>query len=170
MYCCKCGVKLAAEAAYCHKCGALVYSDKQNQIAESRRWPHPQINNPEDRALVEELLSIDRRPNRCHACGQAEDLLSWDFGVGKPVGTEREWAGTAMSVVLSALTLPLFGVGAVQLPGRSTRLRILPLKLVLCARCYQGKKSYESHPWSPALRRHGYTEFVGAEDLRALKT
>jgi hypothetical protein len=126
------------------------------------------ITDPEDRALVEELLSIDVKTNRCNACGQTTKLLRWDFGLGKPVASARNWAGTALSVGLSALTIPLVGLGAVQLPGRSTRFRILRFQLVLCEHCYQKKHGFEAHPWWAVLRKHGYTEFLSAADLRGL--
>jgi|SRR5579859_1861248 len=160
MYCCKCGARLVPEADYCHKCGAAVPSQHKPHVISGGGQPGTRDLSSEDTALVKELRSIDRRSERCHSCNCKEGLLSWQFGLGKPVSNQMEWGETALSVAFSAITIPLIGIGALRLPGRSTRLRVLPLRLTLCRNCYAAKKGYESHPWWSVLRQHGYTEFV----------
>jgi hypothetical protein len=168
MYCCKCGTKIVAEAAFCHKCGQPVYAEGEVVATQTQSPQGPSERTP-DSALMRELASIDKQAHCCHACGKKDQLLSWDFGLGKPIGTKREWAKTAVSVAVSAVTIPLLGAGMLQLPGTSTRLSVLPLKLVLCSDCHKSKKSYDVHPWWAPLRRYGYTEFVSAQALKTLR-
>ena|SRR5215471_4038719 len=170
MHCCKCGTRVGNDAEYCHKCGASVYTSQEKLLAERRQQQCSQIDNPKDRSLVEELLNIDADTTRCHACGQKENLSFWDFGLGKPISAKRDWTQTALSIAISAATIPLAGVGVVRLPSRSIELSVFRLKLVLCSGCYQQRRGYEAHPFWAALRRHGYTEFISAEVLGASKS
>ena len=160
MYCCKCGARLLQESDYCHKCGEAVPTLHKPQVISHSGPKHAKDLNSEDTALIKELRSIDRRSDRCHACDCKEGLLSWEFGLGKPISNQWEWGETALSVAFSAITIPLLGVGALRIPGKSTRLRVLPLKLRLCKDCQAAKKGYKSHPWWNVLRQYGYTEFV----------
>ena len=164
MYCCKCGTQLMSDSVSCHNCGWAVPAEPPRQV-RAVLLPGSSVHN-QDAALIKELRSIDRRPHNCHSCGRTEDLLAWNFGLGKPVSSQREWTGTALSIAFSAVTIPLLGIGALQTPRKSTLFRILPLKLVLCRDCLGKKKGYEVHPWWALLRRYGYTEFVHPEHMK----
>jgi hypothetical protein len=126
--------------------------------------------NKEQRQLIEELLPINQKPHECHACGRTDNLYDWNFGLGKKISTKRAWGGTAWSLAISAITVPLIGAGGVQLPGKKTRLRVLRLRLVLCDSCRQQRLDYSVHPWWAMANRLGYSEFLNAEQLARLET
>jgi hypothetical protein len=90
--------------------------------------------------------------------------------LGKKISSKRAWGGTAWSLAVSAITVPLIGAGGVQLPGKNTRLRVLRLRLVLCDSCRQKRLNYSVHPWWATANRLGYTEFLNAEQLAGLET
>ena len=163
MYCCKCGTRVGSDAEYCHKCGAPLHSEQEKRLAAYRRSQHGEIVDPVERALMQELLATDPKPWECQGCGDKDDLSFWDFGLGKPISIKREWTETALSIAISAATIPLAGVGLLRLPGRSVSLHVVPLKLVLCPRCHV--VGYQAHPWWTILQRYGYTEFIPAESL-----
>ena len=76
----------------------------------------------------------------------------------------------------SAVTLALFGVGAVATPKSKTSYRTLRLQLVLCPLCKKAftdwagdikRKAYEFHPWYPGALQAGYkTVIVGKQVVR----
>jgi hypothetical protein len=173
MFCCKCGARNPDDANYCHKCGGLLYSETpehSDQLIENR-VPHQfeRAEGDERRRLIEELLAIEQRPHECHACGRAENLNGWDFGLGKKISTKRAWGETAWSVAVSAVTIPLLGAGGLQLPGKNTRYEVLRLRLILCGSCWEGEAKYSLHPWWQKATQLGYTEFFDAEGLKKLE-
>ena len=170
MYCCKCGTKIGSDAEYCQKCGTSLCTPQEKQFAERRAQQSPQINHTEDQALLERLLKAEANATRCHACGNKDNLSFWDFGLGKPIAAKSEWTQTALSIAISAATIPLTGLGFLRLPGRSIELSVFRLKLALCTTCHQQKRGYEAHPLWAALHRHGYTEFIPAEAFRRAKS
>jgi hypothetical protein len=159
--------RIVKDAAYCHKCGDILFQEPTITGSELRK-PALSQSRDEDQHLVEELLAIDPKPSNCHSCGKTQSLSRYPFALGKPVSTQREWGTTALSVAFSVVTIPLLGVGGVRLPGKSTRLRILRLTLVLCSQCLKNNKGCEIHPWWTIARKHGYTEFLSADDVSRL--
>jgi hypothetical protein len=135
MYCCKCGTQTGRDAAYCHKCGEALFP------ISPTLGQRPSIS--EDQLLAQELLAVKLKPG-CHACGRVEGLSSYTFGLGRPVSTRREWSATALSVAFSAVTIPLLGVGGIQLPGKSIRMHVLTLTLVLCLKCRDERRGCEA--------------------------
>src|SRR6266699_2211852 len=130
MFCCDCGAANPDNANYCHKCGGTLpekATESQQQLSPSNKpKPEPKLTH-EQRQLIDELFSIDKKPHECHACGSTENLYTCDFGLAKNTGTKRDWSMTAWSVVVSAVTLPLLGAGGLNLPGKKTRLNVLRL-------------------------------------------
>ena len=97
-------------------------------------------------------------------------MFAWDFGLGKPIASKRVWASTAASLAVSAMTVPLFGLGRLDLPGRKTTFTVLRLQLVLCESCQQrGGIHYSVHPWWGDALRLGYTQFFDGDDLEKLQ-
>jgi len=174
MFCCKCGARNPEEAQFCHKCGTSLYKEKEEQqIGQPKGTKDPRQAEgeltDEQRQLVDELLPIDQKPDECHRCGRRDSLYAWDFGLGKRISTKRAWGDTAWSLAVSAVTVPLMGVGGLQFPGKKARLRVLRLQLILCDSCRQGEITYSVHPWWEAARRLGYTEFLDAAALKRLQ-
>lgn len=145
MFCCSCGTSTVDDALFCHKCGKPI-----------PREPEPQE------------VAKDNRLSQCHNCGR-DAVHGWDFGLGKPLRS-RTWSGTAASVVVSAVTIPLIGVGAFQLPGKRTTMSVLRLRLLLCDTCARrGGIGYSVHPlWGEAMQQ-GFTEFLNADELKSLR-
>jgi hypothetical protein len=160
MYCCNCGAQTYKDSRFCHKCGSSVPEETE---------PCHDSEGKQEQQLLQELMSKDRKAHVCHRCGGSGKLFCWDFGLGKPVASKRAWAGTAASLAVSAITLPLLGVGRLDLPGKKTTLSVLRLRLMLCESC---KKldgiHYSLHPWWEDALRMGYTQFLNADDLKNL--
>ena len=173
MFCCKCGARNPESASYCHKCGCSLYKEEANQAGRTAEGKNSdQVETApteEQRQLIDELLPIDQKPHECHACGRTDSLYGWDFGLGKKISTKRAWGETAWSVAVSAVTIPLIGVGGLQLPGKKMRLRVLRLRLILCDSCRDGQVKYNLHPWWEPAGRLGYTKFLNAEELKKLR-
>jgi hypothetical protein len=173
MFCCKCGARNPEDAGFCHKCGASLYKEEARLMGGTTKNENlRQVGTPspeEQRQLIDELLPIDQKPHECHACGRADNLYAWDFGLGKKISTKRAWGETAWSVAVSAVTIPLFGAGGLQFPGKKARLRVLRLRLILCDSCRQGQIKYNLHPWWEPARRLGYMEFLSTEELKKLQ-
>ena len=173
MFCCKCGARNAEHARFCHKCGDALYVEGTGQVgsaAENGTPPKVEtFDSSEQQQLMSRLLPISQKPNECHACGRAEKLYTWDFGLGKIISTKRAWGQTALSVAVSAVTIPLLGAGGFELPGKKTRLRVLRLQLVLCDSCRHSHSRYDLHPWWEPARKLGYTEFLNADELKRLQ-
>jgi len=173
MFCCKCGARNPDNASYCRECGNSLYREATRHLDQSAGDGVPRLvetpQNEEQRRLIDELLSIDQRPHECHACGKAHNLHSWDFGLGKKISNERAWGETAWSIAVSAVSIPLVGVGGLQLPGKKTRYQVLRLRLILCDSCWEGQTKYGLHPWWQKAIQLGYTEFFDAEGLKKLE-
>lgn len=157
MFCCACGAPTVDDARFCHKCGKPVPAE-------------PAISEPNPQQPRQETLSPDSRLNQCHSCGRKDNLHGWDFGLAMPLASGRVWSSTVASVAVSAVTIPLLGVGGFQLPGKRTTFRVLRLRLLLCDSCArQGGKHYSLHPsWGEATRL-GFTEFLDADGLKRLQ-
>ena len=173
MFCCKCGTQNPDAASYCNECGSLLYKQETKHPDKSAKEKLPRQveipQNAEQRRLAEELLAIDQRPHECHACGCSDRLHGWDFGLGKKTSTKWAWGETALSVAVSAVSIPLIGVAGLQLPGKKTRYQVLRLRLILCDSCWEGQAKYSLHPWWQTATRLGYTEFFDANALKHLE-
>jgi hypothetical protein len=173
MFCCKCGARNPNEANFCHRCGNSLYVPEAGSLDQSTRNRAPQqvgpVQSEEQGWLINELLPIDQKLHECHSCGRKGHLHSWDFGLGKKLSTKRAWGETALSVAVSAVTIPLIGAGGLRLPGKKTSYRVLQLRLILCDSCWEGQTKYSLHPWWQAATRLGYTEFFDAEGLKKLE-
>jgi hypothetical protein len=184
MFCCKCGARNPKDASFCHECGSSLYKEEAGFLdpATESKKPH-KVEKPlseEQRRLIEELLPIDQKPHECHACGRTDSLSGWDFGLGKRISTKRAWGETASSVAVSVVTMPLLGVGGLQLPGKKTHYEVLRLRLILCESCCRQHRVlggshqvdsaiYSVHPWFEPARRLGYVEFFDANGLKKLE-
>jgi len=163
MHCSTCGAPTFKDSRFCHKCGSVISAEPEPSNASEGE------QEQREQRLIDELLSKNRKQHECHQCGTKGKLFAWDFGLAKPIGSKRVWARTAASVALSAITLPLLGVGRLDLPGKKTSLGVLRLRLLLCEECKRGRINYTIHPcWNDALRL-GYTEFLTADDLNKLR-
>jgi hypothetical protein len=173
MFCCKCGTRNPDDANYCHKCGSPLHTAEARNLVQGDKnrvsQPVEPPRSEEERRFIQELLPIDQKAHECHACRRKENLHGWDFGLGKKISTTRDWSGTALSVVVSAVTVPLLGAGGLQWPGKTKQYQILRLRLILCDSCWEGQAKYGLHPWWQTAIRLGYTEFFDAEKLKKLE-
>ena len=64
------------------------------------------------------LAGIDAKPNECHGCGRTEGLKGYNFGLAKVLSAKRDWTEIAASVALSAISVPLVGLGMIKIPGK----------------------------------------------------
>jgi len=119
---------------------------------------------------VQEMLSRDSKGHECHRCGRTDKLFAWDFGLAKQIGSRRAWSTTAASLAVSAVTVPLFGIGRLDLPGKKTSFHVLRMRILLCDSCKRlGEVPYNLHPWWDDAQKLGYTEFLDAEHLNKLR-
>src|SRR5579859_863735 len=173
MFCCECGARIPDEANYCYKCGVALRAVEAPRVDRGANVrvsdPAQASQNVDERRLIEELLSIDQKSQECHACGASENLYRWEFGLGKRLSTKMAWSEAAWSVAVSAVTIPLVGAGALQLPGKKVSYRVLRLCLVLCGDCWEGEAKYGLHPWWRTATKLGYTEFFDVERLANLE-
>lgn len=156
MFCCRCGTEIILGAKYCHSCGDALPDSELKQSDSADVAPGTRERTTAD-------------ANRCHKCGSSGAVHSWDFGLGKLTSSKREWGKTAISAALSAATVPLIGVGMLQLPGKRTTFSVLPLRLLLCDSCLRNREGYPCHPLWAEAQRLGFTEFFCAGDLERLR-
>ncbi len=169
MYCCSCAAQTSEESHICHKCGTPVPHTPFNNASTQR--PFGSETEQEQRRVEQRLLSKDRKPHQWHQCEGRGKLHGWDFGLGKIIAEKRVWGATAVSVAVSAITVPILGVGMLERPGKETSLTVLRLRLMLSESGSQrGGVSYSVHPcWDGAMSL-GYTEFLSADDLKRLRS
>jgi hypothetical protein len=113
--------------------------------------------------------------NQCHNCGSDANVARYPFALATTSETRRHWGMTAASIALSAVTLPLFGVGRLMGPNKSRVARVVRLELVLCQACREERIAaghvdlatlcYTMHPDWNRLREMGFTEFITAEEV-----
>jgi hypothetical protein len=118
---------------------------------------------------LRKLSRLDAKSCECHSCGKTEGLMGYKFGLAKVLSAERDWTSTAASVVVSAISIPLVGLGMLELPGKRTRVRALRMTLVLCESCRAGKLNYPAHPWWYSAQRLGYNTLLSDRDLEQLR-
>ena len=145
MYCPQCGSETVDAAWFCHQCGYALTVTLRGRPARDACDPRARSAEPhvddEHRTLADELLPIDPKSDQCHCCGRRENLHNWDFGLAKTVSTKRTWTRTAISVAISAVSLPTAGYGVFHPPGKIERLNVLRLRLVLCDDCWQADQA-----------------------------
>ena len=176
VYCCACGAENPGYGCYCHRCGNALIPHARNpdpaSSRSSRSQPRSANDSAEEAAEIKALRSlarIDVKPSECHGCGRTEGLTAYEFGLAKVLSAKRDWTRTAASVVVSAVSVPLTGLGMIQLPGKRTRVRALRMKLILCETCRKTQVNYPAHPWWHPAQKLGYGTFLGEEELKKLK-
>jgi len=169
MYCCACGSTCPENAACCPQCGSAQLPEP-NLSPESNHSLRTQVSTDNEAAIIQRLRSSDVKSYECHGCGNKQELLSYPFALAKTLNVERNWAGTAASIAVSAVSIPLTGFGVFQIPRKRTRYRMIRMTLILCPKCRKHTVTYERHPWWNVVYRLGYTEFLDRYDLEELRS
>ncbi len=176
VYRCACGAENPDYGRYCHQCGTTLIPQARNPDLASSRTSRSQATSAKESAeetaeiqALRALARMDVKSSECHGCGRTEGLTAYEFGLAKVLSAERDWTRTAASVVVSAVSVPLTGVGMIQLPGKRTKARALRMKLILCETCRKAQVSYPAHPWWYPAQKLGYDTFLGEEELKKLK-
>lgn len=129
---------------------------------------------------AQEIMETDSRKDTCHLCSARPPVTSIDFAVAKKLNTTRDWSSTVASVALSAVTLPLFGMGHLQGPGKQVSYRTLRLHLMLCQKCRDerrgmfrsiklGHEDFARHPAVNQASRIGYNIILTPQELDQLR-
>lgn len=172
MFCPACGAELFEDAAYCHKCG------REFQLPQAVAVPRAQTELPSRRLSKDELLSALKEKsvnlNKCHSCLAETGLLKLDFGLAM-IKTGRNWQETIASVAISAISLPLGGIGLIKLPSKNTEIDVLPLEFHICLDCFEEigdarKIDFSLHPWFGLLWDYGYNRFITPSEIENYKS
>jgi ribosomal protein S14 len=125
--------------------------------------------------LYRDAEEMERAPRACDLCGRFEGVHRLPFAFGNVLGEETDWSGTAGTAAASAVTLALFGVGAVRGPGRKTVAKLLRLDLRLCEPCHAARRGLlgvkiraadaQRHPVAPRAMDFGFTRFHDEREL-----
>jgi hypothetical protein len=188
MYCWECGSPNPERSNFCPSCGSKLREvpptpeptgqekGGQQQVPETAFW--------EDSATQLELLQslseiheLDSKKNLCHLCGIRSPRSAYEFGVARIMSTRRDWGKTIASVAISAITLPLLGVGRFKGPGKETRARIIRLELMVCDFCKDNRTSlfnsvklsyddYEMHPSVKKATEISFAKIITREELK----
>ncbi len=163
MFCPGCGTDLQIDGAFCSKCGRQVRSIDSSVFGslEANR-ASPDARNEKD--WIAEIRQGAPDLNRCQICSAYAELTCIDFGLGKLI-TGRRWGETITSAVVSAVFLPIFGIGKVVLPTKKSDMKVVRLRLVLCSKCQTDKPNFMAHPWFQKLWESGYNQFITPERL-----
>jgi hypothetical protein len=133
-------------------------------------------------ATIEKIIEIDAAFTKCHICGSTHKTVRRDFGLAEVLVDKRNWAETAVSVAISVVTLPTLGVGRISFPGRTRRLRVLKLHLILCDACMREKTTallwdskltaadYARHPAWEVAQQLGFVKILTAKELAKITT
>ncbi|HTV06718.1 MAG TPA: hypothetical protein VME86_15220 [Acidobacteriaceae bacterium] len=163
MFCPGCGSELLAESAYCHKCGKpislMIHADAASQVSASAK---SQVESEQE--LRAKIRQGAPDLEHCQICSSSAEVTFIDFGLGK-LATRRRWAEAGVSLLTSAIFLPLFGIGKFALPTKASNLKVVRLRLVLCARCVSHTPDYAAHPWFQELWNAGFDQFIPPERL-----
>ncbi len=175
VYCCNCGAENPDCGRYCHRCGTALLSGATHPEpnpkppAQNQPTAAKVLDEEEEISGIRKLSSVDTKPYECHSCGRTQGLMGYEFGLAKVLSSERDWTMTAASVVVSAISMPLVGLGMLELPGKRNRVRALRLRLVLCESCRVGQLNYRTHPWWHSAQRLGYNTLLSEQDLEKLR-
>ena len=169
MYCCTCGRKCSENATHCPSCGSAQLPEPT--LAQPTVQHSPTQGQPDNESvIVQRLRSTDEKPNECHACGRKDELLAYPFALAKTLNVKRDWTGTAASLALSAVSVPLTGFGIFRTPGKHTTYRAIRMTLILCKNCRKRRVNHEVHPWWSDVLRLGYAQFLDRYDLEQMKS
>jgi hypothetical protein len=162
MFCPGCGAKLQIDGAFCHKCGRRIHSIDSSVIALR------EINRATFAARNERTLLAIRHGapslSICQICSASAELSYMEFGLGK-LEIRRRWDETFISALVSAVSLPVFGLGMTTLPTKKSGMRVIRLRLILCSKCLTARPDFRSHPWFRKLWECGYNQFIPPEQL-----
>ena len=89
-----------------------------------------QSKQDREQTAVARLMSKVNQSPECHGCGRRDALRRWDFGLGRPLGTET--GETLASIAVSAATIPVLGIAGFRLPRKKTTLSVSRLQLLRC--------------------------------------
>jgi len=165
MYCCTCGTKCPENAPRCPSCGSVQLPERASVLGRVEPSSRTPIQSDDETIALQRLSVTDVKSDQCHGCGSKDQLLAYPFALAKKMNVQRDWAGTAASVAISAVSIPLTGFGIFQTPGKRTTYRIIRMTLILCPECRKRRVSYELHPWWNGVLRLGYTKFFDRYDL-----
>ncbi len=164
MFCCFCGQQNPNEGKFCQFCG--------KQLLRSPSSPQPNDETQRARLESEQMQRIAATPvplDRCHRCSALNNLTPLRFALGKEVSSESNYGAVGASAAASAVTMALFGFGAIAGPRSATTYRMLRLETVLCPMCKKTftdwagslkRGAYEFHPWYGAAVQLGYNVVI----------
>lgn len=130
----------------------------------------------ERHAEVEAYRQMNGIDSPCHACGTRDRLTHHTFGMARILSTKRDWTEAAVSIGVSVITVPLFGIGRLSGPARTHTAQVVRLQLVLCHRCLDQrkglfgamnlrKKDCALQPRFEHVRALGYTKLITPDEL-----
>jgi hypothetical protein len=163
MYCSGCGTELLAGGDFCHKCGRKAPQETSPALI-SQDSPAAASRPRNDEEL---LLALEKEvPNlhKCYACSSGKGLVYIDFGLGM-AETGRKWKEAILSGIVSAVSLPLTGVGKLILPTKKRGIRVIRLRLAVCTECVTAEPDFTEHPWFQILWEYGFNEFIPPNEL-----
>lgn len=165
MYCPGCGARMPDATELCQICGRRV-PPLTRPLRSERAVQRPDPARSKDEELEDLLNRSPVRPDRCVICSTNGELAFFDFGLAR-VKVARNWTETIASAAVSAVSLPLVGVGMVRLPGKTTTTSMFKLRMALCEECLLeccgGFPDPSIHPWFPILWEHGYRHIVPSQ-------
>lgn len=126
--------------------------------------------------LYRDVGEMESAPRACDLCASREGVYALPFAFGHVISEETDWGGAAGTAAASAVTLALFGVGAVRTPGKRTTARLLRLELRVCEPCHAARKGLlgmkvkaadaQRHPVAARAAAFGFTRFYDEYALR----
>lgn len=164
MFCYHCGQANPDIGKFCQFCG--------------KQLLRPPASSPETivaqrvQQELEQVQQITLTPvplDRCHRCSALNDLERIPFALGKEISSERDYGAMGASAAASAVTLALFGMGAIARPQSKTTYRLIRLETVLCPMCKKAftdwagdikRGAYGFHPWYSAVMQLGYSAVI----------
>ncbi len=172
MFCTHCGRPNPNKARFCQKCGQPMLAPQTG--ASVPPASPPTSTDPAERARMDlerlaQVLSIHVPTDRCHRCSALNDLERFPFALGKQVSSESNYGEVGGSIAASAVTMALFGFGAVRGPQRKTIYRTIRLETALCRICrtrfkdwagWMKRGAYEFHPWYDSAVQLGYDTII----------
>lgn len=114
----------------------------------------------------------------CHYCGNTIDLVGFDFALMNVASTFRPVGATLTSATISAISIPLLGVGGLALPSKSLRGACHHLKLIVCKPCCKKEGNMfglfmlnedraSAHPYWEVMQDAGFTTFLNSDRMPA---
>lgn len=138
-------------------------------------WKRAAQRRVDLRILYRDAEEMEHAPRACDLCGRFEGVHRLPFAFANVISDETDWSGTAGTAAASAVTLALFGVGAVRGPGKRTVAKLLRLDLRLCEPCHAARKGLlgvklraadaQRHPVAPRAMAFGFTRFYDEREL-----